>query len=91
MKSQEAALLCKENTKRTLETQAVEATMRAQESKRNNDFIMSMLDRFNKTDNTDECLEKKQKMESKREELGNETCDKKLLKLEEDYLAKDEI
>ena len=64
-----------------METQAAEATMRAQESKYNNDFIMSMLDRSNKTDNVAEHLEKNKKIESKSEELGDVACNKKLEKL----------
>ena len=52
---------------------------------------MSMLYRFNKTDNVDEFLEKNKKTESKREELGDVRCNKKLEKLEKVYLDKDEI
>ena len=63
--------------------QAVETTMRAQEIKCNNDFIMSMLDRFNKTDNVDDFLEKNKKTESKREELGDVRCNQKTREIRE--------
>ena len=52
---------------------------------------MYILDRFDKTDNTDECLEKYRKIESKREELGDMRCNNKIEKLDKDYLDKDEI
>ena len=52
LKSKEAALLYKENTKTTLKIRAAEATIRIPESKCNNDFIISILDHFKQVDNT---------------------------------------
>lgn len=89
--SQEVAKLSEENTKRTLELQKEETQIRMEESKRNNDVAMQLLEEFTKKDPTDACVEKTKKIESLRDDLGDELINSKLEKLKNDYLSENEI
>ena len=75
-----------ENTRHSLELQVIEVNMRNEESKRNNAFMMKMLERFDKKDLTEEFIAEKKNIESHRSELGDEVADAKIAKITKRYL-----
>ena len=79
-------MLAGENTRRSLELQAIGVNIRNEESKRDSAFMMKMLERFNKKDSEEEFIAKKKNIESHRSELGNEVTDTKIDKITKGYL-----
>ena len=79
-------MLAGENTRRSLELQAIGVNIRNEESKRDSAFMMKMLERFNKKDSEEEFIAKKKNIESHRSELGNEVADAKIAKITKQYL-----
>ena len=87
VESQNVALLTEDNAKRTLELQAIETNTRNEESKRNDTFILTMLERFDKKDPTEEFIAEKKKIEAHRSDLGDEVTDAKISKITKRYLG----
>ena len=78
-----------ENTRHSLELQVIEVNMRNEESKRNNTFMMKILECFDKKDLTEEFIAEKKKIEPHCSELGDEVADAKIAKITKRYLDDD--